>query len=951
VVLFLFGAFIVRLIAAVVSPGHETDMNCFRGWSELVSDGGFSAFYRSEHFTDYPPGYMYILYVLGWIKKLFLFPDSLFSVILRLPAMLCDIFCAWLIYKIGKKSATASALSVFYALNPAVILNSAIWGQVDSVLALVLLLCVVVLSEKRTIPAYFLFAVAILLKPQALILAPLVLFAFYQKIISVPCRKTIIKELSGGILAIGFMFLFMLPFGLEAVLTQYKNTLDSYAYMSVNAFNLWAAFGLNWQELTPVASLFGNIFIVGITIASFAILKYYPKKSSYFLTSGFLYFSTYLFSVKMHERYAFGAMLFLACAYLFSGKKRHKYLYFLISASQIFNTAYVLIYYQQDPNQYYRTPLVTIASVLNILLMFYFIYVLLFPVCYRKKKEITVQKTRKRVPFQRVDWIFLVLITTTYSIVAFANLGDRSAPETDVILKPGNEIILELEQEETVDNLMVFIGNYPVEETTPLHLSLYNQQNQMLEEKRIEDASVFHWASIDVGQNIKKIRLWIENGKLSIKEIGIFSNHTLLTFSTNQPSVSDEQPLVPESASYKNGTYFDEIYHPRTAYEFIHHLPVYEWTHPPLGKFLISLGIRTFGMNPFGWRFAGVLFGIFMIPLFYLFCKQLLEKTWLCVPATIWFTFDFMHYAQTRLATIDGFVTFFILGMFYFMYRYCMQSFYDTPIQKTYRSLIACGIFTGLSIACKWQGAYAAVGIAVIFFYLLWIRYQEALQQPEYHFWKKTVKTCAGCIVFFVLIPALIYAVSYIPYLQANGEDFWGILRNQRDMFVYHSDTVVASEHPYASRWYSWPMMLRPIWYYSKSFADGFAAGISAFGNPAVWWLGIPATVYCVYLALRKKDFRARFLLIAYAANFLPWTAISRTTFIYHYFPSVPFVVLMIAYSFKQLSFPKKKLILFVYTGIVIGLFVLFYPVLTGIPVKESFVIHFLRWLPGWVLI
>jgi len=285
------------------------------------------------------------------------------------------------------------------------------------------------------------------------------------------------------------------------------------------------------------------------------------------------------------------------------------------------------------------------------------------------------------------------------------------------------------------------------------------------------------------------------------------------------------------------------------------------------------------------------------------------------------------------------------------MYRYCMQSFYDTPIQKTYRSLIACGIFTGLSIACKWQGAYAAVGIAVIFFYLLWIRYQEALQQPEYHFWKKTVKTCAGCIVFFVLIPALIYAVSYIPYLQANGEDFWGILRNQRDMFVYHSDTVVASEHPYASRWYSWPMMLRPIWYYSKSFADGFAAGISAFGNPAVWWLGIPATVYCVYLALRKKDFRARFLLIAYAANFLPWTAISRTTFIYHYFPSVPFVVLMIAYSFKQLSFPKKKLILFVYTGIVIGLFVLFYPVLTGIPVKESFVIHFLRWLPGWVLI
>lgn len=80
----------------------------------------------------------------------------------------------------------------------------------------------------------------------------------------------------------------------------------------------------------------------------------------------------------------------------------------------------------------------------------------------------------------------------------------------------------------------------------------------------------------------------------------------------------DEQQEVPERSSFRNGTYFDEIYHGRTGYEFVHHLNVYEWTHPPLGKVFISIGIRIFGMCPFGWRIVGTVFGIFMLPLIYL---------------------------------------------------------------------------------------------------------------------------------------------------------------------------------------------------------------------------------------------------------------------------------------------------------------------------------------------
>lgn len=74
---------------------------------------------------------------------------------------------------------------------------------------------------------------------------------------------------------------------------------------------------------------------------------------------------------------------------------------------------------------------------------------------------------------------------------------------------------------------------------------------------------------------------------------------------------------MPAYPSYLNSTYFDEIYHPRTAYEQLHYDEfdsAYEWTHPPLGKTLMMIGIELFGMTPFGWRFMGTLMGVIMLP-------------------------------------------------------------------------------------------------------------------------------------------------------------------------------------------------------------------------------------------------------------------------------------------------------------------------------------------------
>ena len=941
---FLLGIFL-KLFLAAISSGYESDFHCFSAWADMVFQGGFSAFYRSDAFTDYPPGYMYILWIIGWLKSFLPASEPLLRILIKLPAILADLFSALLILHLGKKSRPAFFLAICYLVNPAVILNSSIWGQVDSMLTLALFLAVVLLQKQNPF-AYVVFAIAVLLKPQALILSPVMLYGYYR---SAFLEKNFQKHTLFGVLSVALLVLLSLPFGISEVIQQYQSTLSSYPYFSVNAFNLWAALGQNWVDLTPVGKLFGYLFIVLITILSFFLLSRQKGKSNLFFVGGLLYFSVYLLSVKMHDRYAFPAMLFFLTAYLQSGKRRYYRLYAAVSASQFFNAAYTLIFYQSDPNRYYQTPAVLIASILNLLLFVYLILTAFYPASPMRRKSITPQKSAKSPRLARADWLCMGAVTLIYAVIALSNLGDRIAPQTGDTITPDNPAEISLSVPQPITSVQLFLGEKP-SESGNLTLTLIG--NSGVSDTIIaEELSVFCWEEIPVNADfpVKTIELSAESEEVPIREIGIFHGEDQLSCSSNPPAFTDETSLVCAQRTYLNSTYFDEIYHARTAYEYIHKLPVYEWTHPPLGKFFISLGIRSFGMNPFGWRFSGVIFGIMMVPLFYLFAKQIFKKTWLCTLCTIWFAFDFMHYVQTRISTIDCFVTFFILLQTYFMYQYSTKSFYDTPLKKTWKPLFWCGIATGLSIACKWQGVYATAGLCVIFFLTMYRRYLEYRQNPKLPFFRCFFRTAGVCVGCFIVIPAAIYALSYIPYLSANHEGIAGILKNQTDMFTYHSKTVVSSTHAYSSPWFSWPLMLRPIWYYAQSFADGTKAGISAFGNPAVWWLGIPAAIYCLYLAIWKKDRSAAFLLIAYAAQFAPWIAVERTTFIYHYFPSVPFVVLMLGLSAKRLCVKKRTLL--IYTAVVLILFFAFYPVLTGIPVNPEYVRHFLKWLPGWVLI
>ena len=345
----------------------------------------------------------------------------------------------------------------------------------------------------------------------------------------------------------------------------------------------------------------------------------------------------------------------------------------------------------------------------------------------KKQAKFTVSEIFPKIT--RVDVIAMAAIVAVYSCIALYDLGDMHAAETEYMISDA-PVTLDLGKDCNISQYKFFLGSYELEDNRNLTITFADSSNNTTATETLTEGSVFHWEEKTKSVTARYVTLSTNGTELSMKEFALLdSSGNLIEPVSATPSegqaLFDEQQEVPERSSFRNGTYFDEIYHGRTGYEFVHHLNVYEWTHPPLGKVFISIGIRMFGMCPFGWRIIGTVFGIFMLPLIYLFAKKLLKKSWLAIVTCLLLTFDFMHFAQTRIATIDVYITFFVMLMYYFMYKYYSTSFYDSSFKKGLITLALCGISMGLGIASKWTGIYAGAGLAVLFFITLYKRYSE----------------------------------------------------------------------------------------------------------------------------------------------------------------------------------------------------------------------------------
>ena len=434
------------------------------------------------------------------------------------------------------------------------------------------------------------------------------------------------------------------------------------------------------------------------------------------------------------------------------------------------------------------------------------------------------------------------------------------------------------------------------------------------------------------------------------------------------PDAGDETTVHFAQPSWWNSTYFDEIYHARTAYEFLQGTVPYETTHPPLGKVLMSWGVALFGMTPFGWRFAGAVAGILMLPGMYLLAKQLTKRTALAALACALMALDCQHLTQTQIATIDSFPVLFIIFAFFFMLRFLQSDPLRQPVRFVLPSLCFSGLFMGLAIASKWIGIYAGAGLAVLYFWKCgsMICTVNGLSQENKHFvFRRIVCLSLWCLLFFVAIPILIYLISYLPYMAYNesihsiGEYVRAVWQAQINMFTYHSTDQRGMDHPFYSPWWQWPVIGKPMYYASESyrFSNGLCYSLFCFGNPVVWWGGLVTLGMCFLFWLNDKRYVVEnrtdrwhirpvtgnhdfaFLLISLGAQYLPWMLVPRGTYIYHYFASVPFIILSTVLCFGILAGRNRKMArigMAVFLLLSLSAFILFFPYASGILAPQS---------------
>lgn len=542
----------------------------------------------------------------------------------------------------------------------------------------------------------------------------------------------------------------------------------------------------------------------------------------------------------------------------------------------------------------------------------------------------------------RRDFLIAGVITLIFAVLVFYRIGNFRAPESSYTATAAQrDIVLDLGTDVEVGYISLFLGQL---DNRTFTVSSFNAEHNMWEllNSEAKAGSVFAWNRIDVPYRLRHLGLVALDEESVINEMVIVTADGRTVVPVNAadyPALFDEQAVFEPVRTYLTGTMFDEVYHGRTAYEFIHGLTTYETTHPPLGKSLIALGIRLFGMNPFGWRFITALFGIMMVPLIYLFGRLLFAGRPAAAAVTVLLTVDCMHYTLSRIATIDIIAAFFILLMYYLMLRYFQHDRGVLP-GRPYLALGLCGIVMGLAVATKWTGIYAGLGLGVLFFWYL-----------INHIPDQVGRLIGFCLIFFVLLPALIYLFSYVPFVAdpPTGDLLRTVIDNTQNIFRYHSELVAT--HYYSSPFYDWPLIKMPLLYATDTVSFSQVSSVSCMGNPFIWWTGIPCILFTMFMWLVKKDPKAGFLVIAYLAQYLPWFFIGRITFIYHYFPASLFMILMIGFCLERLSRGRwGRRAVYGYLLLAVITFIIFLPVISGLPAERDYQMK-LRLLPEWILV
>jgi len=363
--------------------------------------------------------------------------------------------------------------------------------------------------------------------------------------------------------------------------------------------------------------------------------------------------------------------------------------------------------------------------------------------------------------------------------------------------------------------------------------------------------------------------------------------------------------------------YFDEVYHVFTAKLMLHGDPkawewwnphpegfAYEWTHPPLAKLGMVVGMTVFGENAFGSRATQAFLGTMSILVVYLITLSLFKDRKMALLASVILSLEGLFLVMNRIGMNDTYLVFFILLSYLFFIK-----------EKNLLSAIS----LGLAFASKWSALY----------------FLPILPLTHLVLGKKIRLS----YLWFLIIPPLVYLTSYTQMF-TTGHTWSQFIEVQKQMWWYH--TNLDAEHPYTSPAWSWPILLRPIYLYNGPEINKIVQRIYAFGNPAVFWFGLYSLIVAIIISWKEKVKKLGLVIFSYLIFFVPWIASPRIMFLYHYLPSIPFLTIFSAFVLRRFS---KLVTPFFVVSIL--LFVYFYPHWTAINIPEALDRSY-YWFSSW---
>lgn len=363
--------------------------------------------------------------------------------------------------------------------------------------------------------------------------------------------------------------------------------------------------------------------------------------------------------------------------------------------------------------------------------------------------------------------------------------------------------------------------------------------------------------------------------------------------------------------------------------------------HPPLGKWLIALGIHFFGFESgFGWRVSAAAAGTLSVLLITLIAQRMFRSVFLGAVAGVLTAVEGHHLVMSRVAMLDIFLMLFVLAAFgaLLMDRYStrrrlaawIEARPDPPQHGTgpwllWRPwLFAAGVLLGAATAVKLSAlAFIAVfGLMVVLWDL------QARRAAGIRRWALSGLTRDTPWAVITVLPLILvtYVSSWAGWLMSSSgshrqwhtqhaaEGLASLVPGPlRSLWAYHTEATsfhqgLTDGHDYASSPWTWLFMGRPVSMHYQSYeqgeavpwgdealcrADSCSSAILDLANPLIWWTALLGVVVVLLLWLGRRDWRYGAILAGYAGGYAVWLLFpDRTMFFFYTISFHPFVIL-----------------------------------------------------------